>query len=95
VTTRLNAINHNIHEACGTRVDRVQADLDSDIYDYFFHHVLCSIHGSRQALINFFFQKLFDECQEQGIPRVWNDEDLMGQKIVDIVNRLNFKDHGK
>lgn len=89
MATKLNAITHNVHEAA-VKVERVQGDLDSYVYDYFFKHVICWTHGSRQALINFFFQRLFEECQELNIPRVWDEEN--GAKIVEIVNRLNFKE---
>lgn len=91
MTTRLNAITHNVHEACGTNVERVQGDIDRDIFEYFFHHVICFNHGSRQALINFFFQRLFEECYDElKIPRVWDEDN--GQKLVEILNRLNFKE---
>jgi hypothetical protein len=90
MTTKLNAITHNVHEAA-TKVERVQGDIDSYVYDYFFKHVICWTHGSRQAIINFMFQRLFEECQELGIPRVWDEEN--GPKIVEILNRLNFKEH--
>lgn len=87
--TKLNSITHNVHEQA-VRVERVQGDIDSFVYDYFFKHVVCFTHGSRQALINFFFQRLYEECIELDIPRVWDEEN--GPKIVEILNRLNFKD---
>jgi hypothetical protein len=87
--TKLNAINHNVHEKCGEAVERVQGDIDRDVYDYFFRHVICYTHGSRQALINFFFQRFFEECQELGLPRVWDENNHF--VIVEILNRLNFK----
>lgn len=88
--TNLNSITHNVHEACGTDVERVQGDIDRHVYDYFFKHVICFTHGSRQALINFFFQRLYEECQDLKIPQVWDEEN--GAKIVEILNRLNFKE---
>lgn len=90
MSTKLNSITHNVHEKA-VKVERVQGDLDSFVYDYFFKHVICWTHGSRQALINFFFQRLFEECQELEIPRVWDEDN--GPKIVEILNRLNFKEH--
>ena len=88
--TQLNAINQNVHQACGTNIERVQADLDKGVYDFFFRHVICWTHGSRQAIINYFFQRLYEECQELGIPAVWDEDN--GQKMVEILNRLNFKE---
>lgn len=74
-------------------MERIQADLDKDIYDYFFKHVIAWTHGSRQAIINFTFQRLFEECQELGIPRVWDENN--GAILVEILNRLNFKEQNE
>lgn len=90
--TKLNSITHNVHEQA-VRFERVQGDLDSFVYDYFFKHVICFTHGSRQALINFFFQRLYEECIELDIQRVWDEDN--GPKIVEILNRLNFKDRNE
>jgi hypothetical protein len=90
--TQLNSVRHNVYEHCGEKVKRVQADIAIDVYDYFFLHIFCYIHGSRQNIINFFFQRLFEECLEQGIPAVWDDGDADGQRVVAILNRLNFKE---
>lgn len=92
MTTKLNSITHNVHEKA-VKVERVQGDIDSFVSDYFFKHVICFTHGSRQAIINFCFQRLFEECQELGIPRVWDEDN--GPKIVEILNRLNFKEQPK
>jgi len=86
--TDLNGITHNVHEVCGKQVVRVQADIDKNIYDYFFRHVIAYSHGSRQALITFFFQRFYDECKKQGIAMVWDEDN--GTKLTEILNRLNF-----
>src|SRR6266576_4952068 len=86
--TELTGITHNVHEVCGKQVVRVQADIDKEIYDYFFRHVIAYSYGSRQALITFFFQRLYEECQKQGVAKVWDEEN--GAKLTEILNRLNF-----
>lgn len=86
--TQLHSFKHNVHEYCGTNVARVQADLDLKVFQYFFFHVIAHEHGSRQNLINFFFQRLYEECQNQNLPAVW-DEDS-GAKLLTILNNLNF-----
>ena len=85
--TQLNAINHNVHQEC-VKVERVNADVNHEVYDYFFRHVIAYTHGSRQALVTFFFQRLYEECQAQGIPKVWDENNAA--KLTEIVNRLNF-----
>jgi hypothetical protein len=96
--TKLNAIDHNVYEGCkledGT-AKRVQANTATDVYNYFFRHVLIGNHGCVQAMVNFFFQRLFEECITQGIPPVWPDDDPNGKRIVEILNRLNFEDNGQ
>jgi hypothetical protein len=73
---------------CGQEVVRVQADIDKKIYDYFFHHLVAYTHGARQAMITFFFQRLYEECQLRGIPEVWDESN---HKILkEILNNLNF-----
>jgi hypothetical protein len=88
--TKLENITHNVHEICGNKVERIQADMDRDVYKFFFHHVLAGNWGCRQAMINFFFQRLFEACLEQGIKPVWEDVDTNGQRVVDLLNRMNF-----
>jgi len=90
--SQLLSLKHNLHEVCGKAVDRVQADISREVYDYFFLHVLGHVHGSRQALIIFFFQQLYEEFQAQGIPQVWDEELETSGKLLEIINRLNFKD---
>lgn len=89
---QLLSLKHNVHEVCGRAVVRVQADIDKEIFDYFFHHVLGYSHGSRQALITFFFQSLYEEFQRQGIQKVWNEENETNGKLLEIINRLNFNE---
>jgi hypothetical protein len=88
--TQLESITHNVHEGCGTKVMRVQGDIDRDIYDYFFNHIIPYRHGARQAMINFFFQRFFEACAETGIARVYDPDDDEGKKLVEVLNRLNF-----
>jgi hypothetical protein len=83
-------ITHNVHEACGKKVKRVQADIDVNIYDYFFHKVIPHEHGSRQAIITHFFQRFYDECQKQKIQAVWDVDNVRGEHLVKILNQLNF-----
>ena len=86
--TQLLNFKHNVHESCGERVTRVQGDIDRKIFDYFFLHVIAHEHGSRQCIVNFFFQRLYEECQNQKIPAVWDEEN--GTKLLSILNNLNF-----
>jgi hypothetical protein len=88
--TKLSSITHNVHENCGDNVKRVQGDIASDVYDYFFFHVLAGNHGSRQAMINFFFQRLYEQCVTEGIRPIWEDVDTNGERVVNILNRMNF-----
>jgi len=91
MSTVLDSIRKNVHEICGTNIERIQADISHEVYDYLFRHVIAYTHGSRQALVCFFFQRLYEECQELGISKVWDEDNE--QKVLAIVNRLNFKEH--
>lgn len=86
--TEIHHIKENVHEACGKETMKVQADIDKNIYNYFFMHVIAYSHGSRQAMVTFFFQRLFEQCIEEGIPPVWDEKN--GEKLLEILNRLNF-----
>lgn len=88
--TEIQHFKHNVHEVCGKRIVKVQADIDKNIYDYFFMHVIAYSYGARQAIITFFFQRLYEECMDQKIPAVWDEEN--GQKVLAILNRLNFNE---
>jgi hypothetical protein len=88
----LQHFKHNVHSVCGKEVVRVQADLDKKVYDYLFRHVIPYEHGARQAIINYMFQCLYEECQEQGIPAVWDE--TSGERLRNVINNLNFKPHG-
>jgi len=91
--TEINGIKHNVHEHCGKEVIRVQADIDRNIYDFFFRHVIPYSHGSRQAIITFFFQRFYEQCVKEGIEPRWDEE--YDKKVIDILNRLNFNDPRK
>lgn len=86
--TQLQHLKHNVHEVCGKDTAIVQGHIDRHIYDYFFRHVIAYSHGSRQAIITFFFQRLYEECREEGIPEVWDEENA--QRVLEVLNRLNF-----
>jgi hypothetical protein len=86
----LNNIKHNVHDVEGRPVVRVQADIDKEIYDYFFHNVIAYTHGSRQAMITWFFQCFYEECLRRGIQKVWDEDN--GEKLVGILNNMNFVD---
>ena len=86
----LKNLRHNIHNDCGQEVVRVQADIDREIYDYFFHHVIAYTHGARQAVISFFFQRFYEACRQAGMPAVWDEDNTT--KILAILNRLNFNE---
>ena len=86
--TELLHLRHNVHDVCGTEVVRIHADMSKEIYDYLFMHVIAYTHGARQAIITFFFQRFYEECIEQGIKPVWDEEN--GPRIVAILNRMNF-----
>ena len=88
--TELLHLKYNVHEVFGQEVVRVHGDIDKKVYDYFFMHVIAYTHGARQALITFFFQRLYEQCQDEGIPAVWDEES--GPKILSILNRLNFNE---
>jgi hypothetical protein len=88
--TELQHLKHNVHSVCGQEVVRVQADLDRKVYDYFFRHLVAYTHGARQSIINFMFQRLYEECVARGIPPVW-DEDS-GERLRKILNELNFNE---
>jgi hypothetical protein len=86
--TTLESITHNVYEDCGTQVERVQGDIDRDVYNYFWRHVIAFTHGSQQAIVNFMIQRLYEACREAGIQKVWDEDN--NKKLVDILNRLNF-----
>jgi len=88
--TKLLHLKHNVHEVCGKDVVRVHGDIDKQIYDYFFMHVIAYTHGARQSLITFFFQRLYEACQDEDIPAVWDEES--GDKILALLNRMNFNE---
>jgi hypothetical protein len=90
--TEIQSLKHNVHEQCGTAVVRVQGDIDRKIYSYFFTHVVAHTHGARQCIINFFFQRFYEECKELGIPEVWDETNE--HIIIEVLNRLNFKNRG-
>jgi hypothetical protein len=41
-------------------------------------------------MINFFFQRVYEECIVRGIRPVWEDVDTNGQRVVDILNQMTF-----
>jgi hypothetical protein len=91
--TQLNLVGEKIqnpHDTTGKLASRVQGDLDPKVFDYFFKQVIPWSYGARQALICFFFQRLYEECQRLEIPPHW-DEEFGPKTIVDILNRMNFK----
>lgn len=88
--TELLHLKHNVHEVCGKAVVRVHGDIDKNVYDYLFMHVIAYTHGARQSLITFFFQRLYEACQDEGISAVWDEES--GPKILAILNRMNFNE---
>ena len=88
--TNLPNFKHNVHKVCGRNVVRVQADIDKEIYDYFFLHVIAYCHGARQSLITFFFQRLYEACQQEGIKAVWDESN--DEKLLAILNNLNFNE---
>lgn len=69
-------------------VEWVHSKLPSEIFNYFFRHVLVGKDGKRQILIQTFFKKLYDECVAAGIEPVWdiNNE----HRVAEILSRLNF-----
>lgn len=87
----LENLKHNVHRKCGKDVVKVQADIDKEIYDYIFHHVIAYTYGSRQCIIAFFFQRLYEHCLKIGIPKVWDDD--TSKKFLEELNKLNFE-HG-
>lgn len=87
---QLPNFKYNVHEESGKDTIRVQAQLDRKVYDYFFLRLIPYEHGARQAIINFFFECLYVECQNQRIPPVWDEES--GPKLHAIINRLNFNE---
>jgi hypothetical protein len=86
--TTLQNLKQNVHEHCGVNVNRVQGDIDRNVWNYFFLHVIAYTHGSRQVIINFFFQRLYEQCLIEGIPPVWDEGSA--DKLLEILNRLNF-----
>lgn len=71
-------------------VTRVQADIDKVIFDYLFTNVVPHVYGSRQAIIHFFFKRLYKACLDAGIPPHWDDEGE--RKFVDLLKQLNFNE---
>ena len=67
----------------------IQARLGRKVYTYFFRHVLVGSRGQRQALINSFFQALYDECQREKIPARFDE--LNEHRIATILSRINFR----
>lgn len=88
---QLPNFKHNVYKESGKDTIKVAGRIDRKVYDYFFLHLIPYEHGSVQAIINFFFECLYVECQNQRIPPVW-DEDS-GPKLNEILNRLNFNDN--
>lgn len=87
----LSNLKHNVHKICGQDVVRVQADIDRKVYDYFFLHTIAYTHGSRQAIIAFFFQKFYDACRAVGIPPVWDE--TSAPRVLELLNKLNFNNN--
>src|SRR5437667_12832734 len=86
----------NIHQ--GKVCERVQADIDQEIFKYFFGlrvkdkmtpGVFTGDRGPRIAMITFFFQKLYEECVASGLKPEWDPENE--PKVAEILGRLNFK----
>lgn len=70
---------------------RVWANMDPKIYDYFFHHVLTGDRGAKQALINIFFEKLYEHCMfVENIPPHWDVDNEA--RVAAVVSRLNFRE---
>jgi len=86
--TTLTSITHNVYEDCGTKVERVQGDIDRDVYAYFWRHVIAFTHGSQQAIVNFMIQRFYEACVDAGIQKVWDEDNA--EKLLTILNQMNF-----
>jgi hypothetical protein len=67
---------------------RVWANLDPSVHQYFFRKVLAGCTGSKQAIINIFFQKFHEACLAGGITPEWSLENEFA--VRDILKNLNF-----
>lgn len=74
----------------GSQDCRVQANLDGEVFRYFFRGVFAGDRGPRATLICLFFQALYEECRNAGIPDTW-DEDSE-RRVAEIMSRLNFNE---
>lgn len=74
------------------RVGRVMADLDEDVFNFFFRPdgpcVFTGSRGVRQALLAQFFDALRRECLAQGVAPRWEPENE--EKVQKIMDNLNF-----
>lgn len=82
----------NPDAACGQSVERVQANIDRKIFNYFFRHVLAGDRGNRQALISTFFQKFYAACVAAGIAQTYDPDNE--SKLITVLGRLNFDSAG-
>ena len=70
------------------RVGRVMADIDEDVFNYFFNaegpSVFTKTRGARQALVAQFFKKLHEQCLAEGVPPRWEpDNESRVQAMMD------------
>lgn len=71
-----------------TSAHRVMADLDKDVWDYFFKGVFPGTKGPRQAMICTFFLKFYEACQKENIVPIWDVDNE--SKVAAVLQRLNF-----
>jgi hypothetical protein len=71
-----------------TSQHRVMADLDAQVWDYFFKGVFPGTKGPRQALICTFFQRFYEACQKENIVPIWDVDNE--SKVAGVLARLNF-----
>lgn len=71
-----------------TSSHRVMADLDANVWNYFFKGVFPGTKGPRQAMICTFFLKFYEACQKEGIVPLWDVDNE--EKVGAILRQLNF-----
>lgn len=77
----------DVHAKAESR-NEISGRIDSKVFNYFFRQVIPGERGPRQALICFFFQRLFEACVKEGIEPVWDEENEA--KVNAVLQRLNF-----
>jgi len=69
---------------------RININLDSAAFDYFFRGVFAGERGAAAALTNILYGKLHAACLERGISPSWDPDSANVEQLRVLLDELNF-----